>query len=54
MLEKRIKTRILDNHEKLTADRKFFSRSQLEGFYRTFRSRFGPDQLMEHPRQSTE
>ena len=45
MLDDRIKSRILDDHKKLTADGKLLSRSQLEGFYRTFRSRFGPDLL---------
>ena len=45
MLDDRIKTRILDDHKKLTADRKLYSRSQLDGFYRTFRNRFGPDLL---------
>src|SRR5688500_20308155 len=42
MLDGRIKTRILGDHQKLTADGKLLSRSQLEGYYRTFRSRFGP------------
>ena len=37
MLDDRIKSRILDDHKKLTADGKLYSRSQLEGFYRTFR-----------------
>ena len=45
MLDDRIKARILDDHKKLTADGKLLSRSQLEGYYRTFRSRFGPDVL---------
>ena len=45
MLDDRIKSRILDDHKKLTAEGKLYARSQLEGFYRTFRSRFGPDEL---------
>src|SRR5271157_5331524 len=45
MLDDRIKTRILDDHKKLTAEGKLYSRSQLDGFYRTFRNRFGPDLL---------
>ena len=45
MLDERIKSRILADHKKLTADGKLYSRSQLEGFYRTFRNRFGPDLL---------
>jgi 5-methylcytosine-specific restriction enzyme B len=45
MLDERIKSRILDDHKKLTADGKLLSRSQLDGCYRTFRSRFGPDAL---------
>jgi len=46
MLDDRIKSRILDDHKRLTAEGKLYSRSQLEGFYRNFRSRFGPDQLV--------
>jgi 5-methylcytosine-specific restriction protein B len=46
MLDERIKPRILDDHKKLTAERKLYSRSQLEVFYRNFRSRFGPDELV--------
>jgi 5-methylcytosine-specific restriction enzyme B len=45
MLDDRIKVRILDDHKKLTADGKLPSTLQLEGYYRTFRSRFGPDVL---------
>jgi 5-methylcytosine-specific restriction enzyme B len=45
MLDDRIKTRILEDHKKLTADGKLYSKSQLEGFYRNFRNRFGPDLL---------
>ncbi len=45
MLDDRIKTRILEDHKKLTADGKLYSKSQLEGFYRNFRNRFGPDAL---------
>ena len=45
MLDERIKSRILDDHKKLVADGKLLSSSQLEGYYRTFRSRFGPDVL---------
>ena len=45
MLDERIKTRILGDHQKLTADGKLLSREQLEACYRTFRSRFGPDVL---------
>jgi 5-methylcytosine-specific restriction protein B len=45
MLDDRIKSRILSDHQKLTADGKLLSRAQLEGYYRTFRSRFGPDVL---------
>jgi hypothetical protein len=35
----------LEDHTKLTADGKLLLTSQLEGYYRTFRSRFGPDAL---------
>ena len=45
MLDDLIQTRILDDHKTLTADGKLLSRSQLEGYYQTFRSRFGPDVL---------
>src|SRR3954469_5125140 len=45
MLDDRIRSRILDDHKKLTADGKLLSRSQLDTCYRTFRSRFGPDRL---------
>ncbi|WP_165251994.1 AAA family ATPase [Paludisphaera soli] len=45
MLDDRIRSRILDDHKKLTADGKLLSRSQLDASYRTFRSRFGPDVL---------
>ena len=45
MLVDRIKARTLDDHKKLTADGKLPSSSQLEVYYRTFRSRFGPDEL---------
>jgi 5-methylcytosine-specific restriction protein B len=45
MLDARIQSRILDDHKKLTAAGKLLSRSQLEGYFRTFRSRFGPDVL---------
>lgn len=38
MLDERIKSRIPDNHKKLTADGELPSSSQLEGDYRTFRS----------------
>ena len=43
MLDDRIKTRILDDHKKLTADGKLLSRSNWKSCYRTFRSRFGPE-----------
>ena len=36
MLDERIKARILDDHKKLTAEGKLYSRSQLVGFYCTF------------------
>ena len=45
MLDERIKSRILDDHKKLTAEGKLLSKSQLEACYQTFRSRFGPDVL---------
>ncbi len=45
MLDDRIRSRILDDHRKLTADGKLLSRSQLDACYRTFRTRFGPDVL---------
>src|SRR3954451_17438856 len=45
MLDDRIKTRILDDHKKLNGDGKLPSKPQLEGYYLTFRSRFGPDVL---------
>jgi 5-methylcytosine-specific restriction protein B len=46
MLDDRIRSRILDDHKKLTADGKLPSRSQLEGYYQTFRNRFGPEVLV--------
>src|SRR6516164_6398499 len=45
MLDDRIKARILEDHKKLTADGKLLSKPQLEGYYQTFRSRFGPEVL---------
>jgi len=45
MLDDRIKARILDDHKRLTADGKLLSRPQLDAYYNTFRSRFGPDVL---------
>ena len=45
MLDDRIRSRILDDHKKLTADGKLLSRSRLDACYRTFRTRFGPDVL---------
>jgi hypothetical protein len=45
MLDDRIKSRIQDDHKKLVADGKLPSKPQLEGYYLTFRSRFGPDVL---------
>src|SRR6516162_3064126 len=45
MLDDRIKSRILGDHKRLVADGKLPSNSQLDAYYRTFRSRFGPDVL---------
>jgi 5-methylcytosine-specific restriction protein B len=45
MLDDRIKSRILDDHKKLLAEGKLLSSSQLEGYYGTFRTRFGPEAL---------
>ena len=45
MLNERIKSRILDDHKELLADGKLPSNAQLDGYYRIFRSRFGPDVL---------
>ncbi|WP_145272581.1 hypothetical protein [Tautonia plasticadhaerens] len=45
MLDERIKSRILDDHKRLTAEGRLPSRAQLEAAIRTFRSRFGPDVL---------
>lgn len=45
MLDDRIKSRILDDHKKLTADGRLLSKPQLDACYQTFRSRFGPDVL---------
>jgi 5-methylcytosine-specific restriction protein B len=45
MLDDRIKARILEDHKKLTADGKLLSKPQLEGYYSTFRNRFGPEVL---------
>src|SRR5436853_527679 len=39
MLDDRIRARILNDHNKLTADGKLLSRSQLDACFRTFRSR---------------
>jgi 5-methylcytosine-specific restriction protein B len=51
MLDDRIKTRLLADHQKLVADGKLPSSSQLEGYYRNFRSRFGPDVLAKLDRE---
>lgn len=45
MLDDRIKARILDDHKKLIVNGKLRSRSQFEGHYRIFPSRFGQDGL---------
>lgn len=45
MLDDRIKARILDDHQRLNAEGKLLSRSQLDDCYRTVRARFGPDVL---------
>jgi 5-methylcytosine-specific restriction protein B len=45
MLESTVKRRLLERYQQLNAEGKLLSRSQLDGYYSTFRSRFGPDQL---------
>src|SRR5262245_12161712 len=45
MLEPSIKQRLLERYEQMNAEGKLLSPTQLDGFYSTFRSRFGPDVL---------
>lgn len=45
MLEKSVKRRITDRSQQMSADGELLSKSQLDQFYSTFRSRFGPDKL---------
>jgi 5-methylcytosine-specific restriction protein B len=43
MLESSIKQRLLDRYQQMNAEGRLLSRSQLEVYHSTFRSRFGPD-----------
>lgn len=45
MLEPSIKQRLLERYQQMNAEGKLLSPTQLDGFYSTFRSRFGPDVL---------
>jgi 5-methylcytosine-specific restriction protein B len=45
MLETSVKQRLLECYQRMNAEGKLLSRSQLDAYYSTFRSRFGPDQL---------
>src|SRR6516225_10201504 len=45
MLEPSVKRKIQERYQQLNSDGKLLSRPQLEQFYKTFRDRFGPDQL---------
>jgi 5-methylcytosine-specific restriction protein B len=45
MLEPAVKQRLVEKLQQLNKDGKLLSRSQLDHYYGTFRSRFGPDQL---------
>jgi 5-methylcytosine-specific restriction protein B len=45
MLEPSVKQHILARYQQMNSEGKLLSRSQLEQFYKTFRDRFGPDQL---------
>jgi 5-methylcytosine-specific restriction protein B len=44
MIDDCIKTRIMDD-QKLNGEGKLLSKPQLDGYYSTFRGRFGPDVL---------
>jgi 5-methylcytosine-specific restriction protein B len=45
MLEPSVKLRLHERYQQMDAEGKLLSRSQLDAYYSTFRSRFGPDQL---------
>jgi 5-methylcytosine-specific restriction protein B len=45
MLDATVRQRLQDRYQRLNAEGKLLSRSQLDGFYATFRDRFGPDRL---------
>ena len=45
MLEPSVKHRLIERYQQLNAKGELLSRGQLDAYYSTFRSRFGPDQL---------
>ncbi len=45
MLEPSVKQRLLERYQQMNAEGQLLSRPQLETYYTTFRSRFGPDRL---------
>lgn len=45
MLEPSVKQRLLERYQQMNAEGKLLSSSQLDAYYATFRTRFGPDQL---------
>jgi 5-methylcytosine-specific restriction protein B len=45
LLEPSVKQRLLERYQQMNAEGKLLSRSQLDAYYSTFRSRFGPDRL---------
>src|SRR5437868_5298792 len=45
MLEPPVKQKLLQRFQQLNAEGKLLSRTQLDQYYGTFRSRFGPDKL---------
>jgi 5-methylcytosine-specific restriction protein B len=45
MLQESVKRRIAERYQQMSNEGKLLSRTQLDQFYSTFRSRFGPDRL---------
>src|SRR5438309_10328909 len=45
MLDASVRQRLQDHYQRMSAEGKLLSRAQLDQFYATFRSRFGPDRL---------
>jgi hypothetical protein len=45
MLDERLQQELKDLYTKLNNEGKLLSKAQLEGYYETFRKRFGPDHM---------